>query len=555
MISDLLAILPTNGHGGCEYNALSALKYFRDKHGISVQVAFPFVSETEYLVELCKRNDLNYREFPYSFAANDTAQSAALQRDVTNAILEKTKPSAVFLPLPWPKRGQGVIAGCASCGVPTTVKFALVPPTSDPNDFILREAVAAIGKRQTWFANSRFSARLIEQHWKLPPNSVDSFHVGPIGLSHLLPAPSEREAAGGVRAGVRSEFGLPYSSRIAVTVARLSAQKGYDTLMQAAPRLLAEHSDLTMIWVGHGELFDQVAQWVTANGLDRRIRLAGFRNDVRRILKASDVFILPTVYEGGCSQALLEAMDEGLPIVVTNTSAVSEVAKDNVNSLLVEVGDADAMATSTSRLLKDRQLATALSEAARREATNFTAERSFEHTLLRLRRAAAATGVVTKTDQTQAGSPFFPRLSVNNTHAIGAGDDVFGPGWCHSEQGPDGRTFRWLSDHGLLSTQIVVDCPAILEITGYSALNREALNTLQVTSDGVSLVPIDRWREERSHDWNMSWRLEPGSRMKNRLSLRIATPNAQRPCELDAKSTDTRLLSVSITDIKVRKIA
>ena len=97
------------------------------------------------------------------------------------------------------------------------------------------------------------------------------------------------------------------------------------------------------LWVGEGEMRAELEAALAATGLASRVTFAGFRTDVRRLLRASDIFVFPTLYEGGCSQALLEAMEEGLPIVVSGIAGVREVVADGDTALLVPPGDGEAL--------------------------------------------------------------------------------------------------------------------------------------------------------------------------------------------------------------------
>lgn len=557
--SDILLILPTHGHGGCEYNALSAIKYFRDKHGIDVLVALPMVPETEYVVELCNANDLPISILDCEFSSNDNAESVKLQRYATWEMIDRSSPSAVFVPMPWPKRGQGVIAGCADTGIPTVVKFALVPPVAEPTDYVMPEARSALGRRQVWFANSRFSADLIEKHWKLPARSVDSFHVGPIGLAHLV-AQSHMAAAetNDLRASLRAELSLPSDCRIAATVARLSAQKGYDTLMAAAPAILRSDPSLVMLWIGHGEWQATIQEWIAASSFEDRIKLAGFRSDVRRLLKGSDIFVLPTRYEGGCSQALLEAMEEGLPIVVTNTSAVGEVTRHEHNGLLVPIGDATALVDAVGRLAQDPELSRQLGENAKHDAVAFSAERSFEHTLLRIRRAMASAGIAkrlsTKAGEEPQPSVLLPKLRESRQIQIPASHPGYSDGWYEVETAPNDGRFRWMARDGVIAVGLAVDGPSRIEIEGYSALTRSALDKIEVYVDGQRAAPVGAWNEERCHEWTLQWEISPDRSPKRPSIIRIECDGATRPCDLDSSLTDTRRLSIAVSKIKLRSL-
>lgn len=538
----ILAVLPTNGHGGCEYNALSALKYLRERHDFDVRVSFPVIEETAYLSELCQANKIEVLPLQTTFRQTDDKAAVEKQRAATRDVVREVAPWAVFIPMPWPKRGQGVIAGCADTGVPTVVKFALVPPDWSADSFVYAAAKAALHQRQVWFANSQFSAALIERHWRLPARSVDSFHVGPIGLSHLLPDRVAFETRDQIRADVRLEFGWPRECRIVTTVARLSNQKGYDSLMSAVLHVAAAHEDLRFLWVGHGELENEIAIWRQNFGLEHKIATPGFRDDVRRLLKASDLFVLPTLYEGGCSQALLEAMEEGLPIVVTDTSAVSEVARHERNALVVPLRDAEKLAEAIDALVGDPERATTLGKAAMADVVEFSAERSFEETLGRLRRAASVTGLEMTTDDGQTGA-LQAVSAVESSHYL-ADDPSFASGWYAVERQPDGMAFRWMTGRGVLYTNLLLDAPALVQVSLLAAISPQALQTISLTVNGQKAELVD------ASDLKLTWKSSPVR--SNNAARILLSAQTTRPIDLDPASSDNRELSIAVCGMEIR---
>lgn len=540
----LLCILPSDGHGGCEYNALSALVYFRERHGMRITASFPERPSTAFLSDLCALNGLPVAPIACSFEANDDAGRAARQRVATRDLIDRVRPSAVFLPLAWPKRGQGVIAGCADRGVPTVVKFALVPEAYD-GAFVLPDARAALDRRQLWFANSRQSAGLIERHWKLAPRSVDSFHVGPIGLTRLLPQP-EREPAVAVRDAVRAEFGFPAASEIAVVVARLAEQKGLRVLLDAADGVLAARPNLRLLLVGEGELRPAIERWRSTTRHGGRLTLAGFRSDVRRILRACDLFVLPTLYEGGCSQALLEALDEGLAVVASDVSAIAEIIVDGENGRLVAPHQPEALSRAILDVLGDPSLRERLEAGARSTAGRFTAERSFEETLLRLQRVSARYGLGGR-----GPAPVMLDTPLSNLSRIAIEPEAgsFGAGWHACERDPQGQVFRWMGHAGTVATNVLIDRPAVIALSGYSSLTPAALRTLQLEIDGQPLERLDDPARTESPDWSCRWRLDAAT--PRRAVLRFSSRDARRPKDLLPSNQDERWLSVAIRQIRI----
>ncbi|MEF2074529.1 glycosyltransferase [Consotaella aegiceratis] len=142
------------------------------------------------------------------------------------------------------------------------------------------------------------------------------------------------------------------------TSARLTEQKGLDTLIRALPSV-----DATLWIAGSG---DPTALRALAAevGVADRVEFLGWRNDVSALLKAADIFVLPSRREG-TSNALLEAAAAGKPIVTTSGASVSWFLQDRVNARVVPVDDVPALASAIGEVATDPTLAARLGEGAR----------------------------------------------------------------------------------------------------------------------------------------------------------------------------------------------
>jgi glycosyltransferase involved in cell wall biosynthesis len=83
--------------------------------------------------------------------------------------------------------------------------------------------------------------------------------------------------------------------------------------------------------------------------------MLGKRNDVNEILKASDVFILPTLHEN-LGNVFLEASSAGIPSIGTNVGGVPEVIEDGITGILVPPYDSDALVDAINKLYGDKEL-------------------------------------------------------------------------------------------------------------------------------------------------------------------------------------------------------
>ncbi len=153
-------------------------------------------------------------------------------------------------------------------------------------------------------------------------------------------------------------------SKIITFVGRLTKSKGLGVLIQACVQLVKRENVLLLI-VGDGPERSFITNLVLQKGLRNRVVLLGTRRDVERLLRISDIFVLPSLYEG-FPVALLEAMAARKPVIATKVGGVPMIVKDGVNGLLVTPGDSQELSDRLFRLLGDKSLRAELSENAYR---------------------------------------------------------------------------------------------------------------------------------------------------------------------------------------------
>jgi glycosyltransferase involved in cell wall biosynthesis len=139
---------------------------------------------------------------------------------------------------------------------------------------------------------------------------------------------------------------------VLVCVGRLAPQKDHPTLLAALARLPAE---VVLLIVGGDPFGDGEARLKRAAAelrLGERARFLGIRHDVPDLLAASDLFVLPSLWEG-LGLVFLEAMAVGLPVVATTVSAIPEVVEDGATGWLVPPGDPERLAATIAQALAD----------------------------------------------------------------------------------------------------------------------------------------------------------------------------------------------------------
>jgi glycosyltransferase involved in cell wall biosynthesis len=167
------------------------------------------------------------------------------------------------------------------------------------------------------------------------------------------------------RRGVRSRIGVPRDAMLVICVAKLYEQKGHKILLDALRSPSLQQPDLHLAIVGDGPLASPIRALVASSGMADRVHLLGERSDVPDLLGASDVFVLPSLWEG-MPMALLEAMASGLPVIASRVSGTEEVLGVGEAGILVNPGDAAGLAGALSRLSAEASLRDALGAAGRR---------------------------------------------------------------------------------------------------------------------------------------------------------------------------------------------
>lgn len=166
------------------------------------------------------------------------------------------------------------------------------------------------------------------------------------------------------RVGVRERLGLPADALLLTTVGRLEKQKGYTFLLEAAPAVIEQEPRAHFLWVGEGQEETGLRERTTELGLEDRILFLGRREDVPELLASSDLFVLPSIFEG-LPLSVLEAMSAGLPVVGTQVCGTREVVVEGKTGRLVAPEESGALAEAIIEVLRDPAKATRWGAAGR----------------------------------------------------------------------------------------------------------------------------------------------------------------------------------------------
>lgn len=202
----------------------------------------------------------------------------------------------------------------------------------------------------------------------------------PPGLLHVVRNGIRSAPLRQGRLATRESLGLDLGSIALLTVARFTEQKGHRLLLDAVPDIVRAFPEACFLWAGVGPLEGELGARIAAERLDRHVRLLGHRDDVPDLLAASDIYVLPSLFEG-LPLSLLEAHFAHLPVVATRSPGTNEVEIDGVTALLVEAGNARELGEAVCRVLGDPALAARIAGAgARHVVSHFTATRMARET-------------------------------------------------------------------------------------------------------------------------------------------------------------------------------
>jgi len=156
-----------------------------------------------------------------------------------------------------------------------------------------------------------------------------------------------------------------------LTVGRLSVTKRVEILIDAIEIMHKDGCEVHFTIVGGGQMQQKLKQIVSEKNLGNIIELTGRigAEDMPQVYRQNDIFISASMQEG-MSNAMLEAMASGLPIITTRCEGTEELIADN--GFVVEYANAEEIAKVVRKLADDRQIYKQMAVAARRQAEKFS---------------------------------------------------------------------------------------------------------------------------------------------------------------------------------------
>jgi glycosyltransferase involved in cell wall biosynthesis len=176
----------------------------------------------------------------------------------------------------------------------------------------------------------------------------------PAGRIHVLPngVDSSRFVSLRPQGDVRRAIGVPAGAVLAASVGELTTRKNAVALVRAIGALARTGSAPHAIFAGDGPERSSILEKARALGIEDRIHVLGFREDVPDLLGASD-FLVHAARVEGFGYAVAEAMMAGLPVVAARVSSIPEIVDDGVTGVLVPPDDDEALARAIGSYASD----------------------------------------------------------------------------------------------------------------------------------------------------------------------------------------------------------
>lgn len=280
--------------------------------------------------------------------------------------IKRKRAEAIVFILPGYGRGVSLFLGAALIGLRFVAVFQLFPERIDLNRWKTAIMRWCLSRNQVWVAVSNNNRRHIADSFEVPEEKIQVIHNGR-NFEQSLDDPICYE--------LRKELKIPDHARLVVTVARLHGDKGYSELIEKLPELVAMNRDpIHFLWVGDGPFMSQYSESVANANMSNHVTFAGYRSDVFRILRCSDLFLFPTLREG-LPFAVLEAMAAGCRIVSSDASGISEIIEDGRHGVLFPVGDFDAMVKKVRWAFNHEHEMVLMADAAKQRVKDFSEER------------------------------------------------------------------------------------------------------------------------------------------------------------------------------------
>ncbi|GAB3230378.1 glycosyltransferase family 4 protein [Algoriphagus aestuariicola] len=217
-------------------------------------------------------------------------------------------------------------------------------------------------------------SRAVANHWQplLKKSRIEVIHNG-------IPYDEFLEALPNAKAKV----GLPQEQLIVGMVGRVNPHKGQSFFLEMAEQIARKYSNVHFILVGdpfsgYEPILEELKQKIVDKKLGDRVSYLGYRTDVPDLMRAMDIFVLPSTFQDPFPTVVLEAMASALPVVATDSGGSVEMVVDGETGFLIPVGNVDIAAEALEKLIKNPELRSEFGMAGRKRVLSEYSLEAFE---------------------------------------------------------------------------------------------------------------------------------------------------------------------------------
>lgn len=178
----------------------------------------------------------------------------------------------------------------------------------------------------------------------LQADRVAAFPIG-VDVAEFCPGPPTSD--------LRKELQLASDHYLVGMISYLRSYKGHEYFVHAAEQVLAKHSNVTFLIVGEGPEEETLRSLVMQLGLERGVRLLGFRDDLLNVFRSLNLFVIPSVEGDTIPQVVMQAFAMGLPVVSTETGSIPDVVKNGETGFVVPSHNAELLAKRIGEIIQD----------------------------------------------------------------------------------------------------------------------------------------------------------------------------------------------------------
>jgi len=221
-----------------------------------------------------------------------------------------------------------------------------------------------MGRVDNFIAVSNFVGERLKRRSGIPAEKVSVIYNG-VDLERFRPPSDELEKP----QWKRRLFDVDESLSVITYIGQLTEEKGLLVYLEALRELLIRHEDMLFVFIGVGPLEEHLVCYIKELN-NNRVRFLGFRDDAEIILRASDIVVVPSVWEEAFGLVIAEASACGVPVIGSRVGGIPEVLLDQKTGILTTPGDVEELAKVIEQLVYEKKLRDSFSAQGRKHVEN-----------------------------------------------------------------------------------------------------------------------------------------------------------------------------------------